>query len=115
MNWEWIPIVIGLCTITGFVIRLFERIKCMETKIEPIWAFVTQSAIEKLHSHDDEHGLDRLLEKFNDHTISLREAIELRKLLQEKLDEIPPKKKIAASLIGVALDEMIKEHKKRVK
>jgi hypothetical protein len=99
----------------GFVIRLFERIKCMETKIEPIWQFVTQSAIEKLHSHNDEHGLDRLLEKFNDHIISLREAIELRRLLQDKINEIPPSKKLSAAIIGVALDEMIKEHKKRLK
>jgi hypothetical protein len=113
VNWEVIGYIVGFLAIIGFFAKLSERIAKMETKIEPIWQFVTQAAIEKLHSPNDEHGLDRLLEKFHAHTISLREAIELRDLLQGKLDEIPSSKKLSAAIIGIALEEMIKKTRER--
>jgi hypothetical protein len=108
VNWEVIGYIGGFLTIVGFLIKLFERITRLETKIEPVWNFVLQQAAEKLHSPQDEYGMDWLLERFSSGTITLREAMRLRKLLEEKLHELPSDKKLAAALISLRLEEMIK-------
>ncbi len=112
MNFDWLPTALGFVTILGAGITLYtkvcERIAKLETKIEPVWGFVTQLAVEKLHSHKDEHGLDKLLEEFSAGTITIRNAMKLRELLKCKLHELPSDKKLAAALIALRLEEMIK-------
>ena len=62
MSWEVIGYVAGFITITGFIVKLFERITRLETKMELFWGTMKNAASDILHSpHTPE--FDILLEK----------------------------------------------------
>ena len=84
MNWEVIGYIGGFITIIGFIIKLFERIAKVETKVELFWGTMQKLAVDALHSpHTPE--FDVLLEKWKQG--DLTDKVEMERLKRLLLDE----------------------------
>ena len=102
MNWEVIGYICGFLTITGFIVKLFERITRLETKVELFWGTMKKAAADLLHSpHTPE--FDMLLEKSKADKLTRAEAMRLKELL---LEERKTGDKISQFVAALMLAEM---------
>lgn len=62
--------------------NLNSRVTELEIKIELFWQGITKKAGDYLHSPDNHHGLDRLIELNSQNMLTKDEAMEFRRLLE---------------------------------
>jgi len=103
-----------LFTYFGFIARILERLKDVETKVGLFWASIEKSIPALLKSYPTNVEKDVLLDKMVRTELTLDEAYRLRTILMEEAQR-DREKAVAYALAVARLEQIIYDLKRKVR